>query len=87
MSNRVRISSATGVYDPRTGRYYSEVVTNDTNNALIEKLDVSGNGYQQNDIVSVDRYADIEDAIVELAQNQADLEDAIVELAELIGGE
>ena len=31
--------------------------------------------------------AELEDAIIELAQNQADLEDAIVELAEMLGGE
>ena len=30
---------------------------------------------------------ELEDAVLELAQNQADLEDAIVELAELLGGE
>lgn len=31
--------------------------------------------------------AEIEEALVELAQGQADLEEAIVELAEILGGE
>lgn len=30
---------------------------------------------------------ELEDALVEIAQNQADLEDALVELAGMIGGE
>ena len=31
--------------------------------------------------------AELEEAVLELAQSQSDLEDAIVELAELLGGE
>lgn len=30
---------------------------------------------------------ELEDAMLELAQNQSDIEDALIELAEMIGGE
>lgn len=95
MNNRIRITSANGVYDPRTGRYYSEVVTSENNSKFIDNLDTNGNGYRQEGIIPVERpdpiaeritevETTLEDAILELAQNQADLEDAIVELAQMI---
>ena len=50
---------------------------------LIEKIGLSEKDFQAKVSATPE---ELEEALIELAQNQADLEDAICELAEMIGG-